>query len=73
VTPQPDHNTPDESPQGDQPQGGQYDARAPAREQPAKRAGVSPPRAKSLYLAAATESEHKPFAEIVDLFDAMSS
>ncbi len=47
--------------------------RACAREQPAKRAGVSPPRAKSLYLAAATESEHKPFAEIVDLFDAMSS
>ena len=31
VTPQPDHNTPDESPQGDQPQGGQYDARARAR------------------------------------------
>ena len=31
----------------------------------ASRAGVSPPRVKSLYLAAATESEHKPFAEIV--------
>jgi hypothetical protein len=26
-----------------------------------------------LYVAAATESEHKPFAEIVALFDAMTA
>jgi predicted ATPase len=39
----------------------------------ASRAGVSTPRAKSLYLAAAAKSEHKPFAEIIAQFDAMSA
>jgi ABC-type lipoprotein export system ATPase subunit len=39
----------------------------------AKSAGLSPARAKTLYIAKALISETKPFAEIIEIFDAMSA
>lgn len=39
----------------------------------ASRANISLPRAKTLYIGQAQKSEHNPFQEVIDLFDAMSS
>jgi hypothetical protein len=39
----------------------------------AGKAGISLPRAKTLYIGAGLEGEHNPFQEVIELFDAMSS